>query len=350
MGLRQSGSPFLTVAFVILLVLVLAAVGLIVLDQTRSERIAEGIHVDGIAIGGLTTNEARAVIRREIARPLRREIVASRRDRSFTLDPEMAELEVNVGATVDEAAERSREGVPGLRTLLDVVGARNIDAEIQLRIHFSREAVNAFVRDISAKLDRNPSDATLEVSNEGLVTTQGQSGAEVDRAALRNRVIRALQSRDKNLVSVPVERRTPRVTLADLVERYPDYLIIDRERFRLIYYENLELKNEYRISVGDVGHRTPPGEYEISNKAVNPTWYVPDSDWAGDLAGEVIPPGPDNPIKARWLGIQDGIGIHGTDEVNSIGRRASRGCIRMRIPDVETLYDQVPVGTPTFIG
>ena len=64
---------------------------------------------------------------------------------------------------------------------------------------------------------------------------------------------------------------------------------------------------------------------------------------------QVVPPGPDNPIKARWLGIYDGAGIHGTDAVNSIGTNASHGCIRMRIPDVEALYDQVKVGTPVLI-
>ena len=70
----------------------------------------------------------------------------------------------------------------------------------------------------------------------------------------------------------------------------------------------------------------------------------------GEKRGERIPPGPENPIKARWLGIEDGVGIHGTDETGSIGRRASHGCIRMLIPQVKELYATVPVGTPVYIG
>ena len=74
---------------------------------------------------------------------------------------------------------------------------------------------------------------------------------------------------------------------------------------------------------------------------------MPHSAWAGDLAGTVVPGGaPDNPLKARWLGIFDGAGIHGTDETYSLGHAASHGCIRMAIPDVIELYDQVPVGAP----
>jgi lipoprotein-anchoring transpeptidase ErfK/SrfK len=82
---------------------------------------------------------------------------------------------------------------------------------------------------------------------------------------------------------------------------------------------------------------------------VNPSWHVPESAWAGDLAGRVIPPGPDNPIKARWLGIYNGAGIHGTADIGSLGTAASHGCIRMAIPDVEKLYDQVPLQSPVFI-
>ena len=58
--------------------------------------------------------------------------------------------------------------------------------------------------------------------------------------------------------------------------------------------------------------------------AANPAWYVPNSDWAGDLAGKVIAGNdPDNPIKARWMGFYDGAGIHGTADAASIGGAAS---------------------------
>lgn len=69
-----------------------------------------------------------------------------------------------------------------------------------------------------------------------------------------------------------------------------------------------------------------------------------------DLAGQTIPPGPANPIKARWMAIYEGAGIHGTEETASLGSAASHGCVRMAIADVEGLYDEVEVGTPIFIG
>ena len=84
---------------------------------------------------------------------------------------------------------------------------------------------------------------------------------------------------------------------------------------------------------------------------MNPAWSVPNSDWAGSLAGTVVPGGvPENPLKARWLGIYDGAGIHGTDVTSSLGTAASHGCIRMSIPEVIELYDKVPVGAPIYIA
>jgi lipoprotein-anchoring transpeptidase ErfK/SrfK len=142
----------------------------------------------------------------------------------------------------------------------------------------------------------------------------------------------------------------PTVTRAELATRFPSYITVDREAFQLRVYQHLKLARTYTIAVGQIGLETPAGLYHIQDKQVDPSWHVPNSAWAGSLAGQVIPPGPDDPIKARWMGIFDGAGIHGTDETWSLGHAASHGCVRMAIPDVIDLYDRVQVGTPVYIG
>jgi lipoprotein-anchoring transpeptidase ErfK/SrfK len=90
--------------------------------------------------------------------------------------------------------------------------------------------------------------------------------------------------------------------------------------------------------------------HRIVSKAKNPAWSAPNRPWAGSLAGQTIPAGdPRNPIKARFLAIGSGVGIHGTAQEGSIGSRASHGCIRMRVRDVKLLYERVPLGTPVLI-
>ena len=74
----------------------------------------------------------------------------------------------------------------------------------------------------------------------------------------------------------------------------------------------------------------------------NPTWTVPNSEWAGDLAGKVIPGGdPKNPLIARWIGFNGSVGFHGTKSIDSLGRSASHGCVRMAPEDVKDLYERV---------
>ena len=143
----------------------------------------------------------------------------------------------------------------------------------------------------------------------------------------------------------------PEVTTDELAARYPTYLTVNRSTFELSLWKDLELAKTYTVAIGAQGFDTPAGVYSIQNMAVDPAWSVPEADWAGSLAGTVVPGGvPENPLKERWMGIFDGAGIHGTDDVASLGTAASHGCVRMSIPDVIELYDQVDVGTPIYIG
>jgi lipoprotein-anchoring transpeptidase ErfK/SrfK len=83
-------------------------------------------------------------------------------------------------------------------------------------------------------------------------------------------------------------------------------------------------------------------------KQRNPWWYPPDTAWAAGASP--IPPGPGNPLGTRWMGLSaSGVGIHGTPDAASIGYSASHGCIRMRIPDAEWLFERVEVGSTVFI-
>ncbi len=108
----------------------------------------------------------------------------------------------------------------------------------------------------------------------------------------------------------------------------------------LSFYKGDELVKRYPVCVGKPTTPTPTGSFKVIYKAVNPHWLHD---------GKIIPPGPKNPLGIRWIGIADGIGIHGNNQPQSIGTLASAGCIRMYNKDVAELYAQVPVGTPVRI-
>lgn len=332
------------------LLLVAAGAG-VAYDRGRADTIARGVHVGGVDLGGLDRDAARAKLQAELARALRTPVVAAFDGRRFPLSPRAAQLRVDVDAIVDRALERSRQGILFARVARDLTGGA-VDVALTPQVRFSRRALDRFVADVADRLDRPPKDAEIAFGGDTLGEVEAQRGIEVRRRQLRRAVARALRATDpaRRTVRVPARTVRPRVTTAELADRYPTVITVDRAGFRLHLWKRLRLVRSYPIAVGQVGLDTPAGLYEIQNKAVDPVWIVPNSAWAGELAGQHIPPGPSNPIKARWMGIYDGAGIHGTDAVDSLGTAASHGCIRMAIPDVIELYEQVPVGAPIYIA
>jgi lipoprotein-anchoring transpeptidase ErfK/SrfK len=226
-----------------------------------------------------------------------------------------------------------------------------VTADVGMRVSYSRRAVARLVRRFKATFDRPAQEPSVSPSATGLDVRRARRGLEFRASTLRAQIVRELVSTADRVVRPRPRVTQTRLTRADLRRRYRHYLTIDRSGYRLRYYRRLELADSYTIAVGKVGLETPAGIYDIQNKAVDPAWHVPKRKWAGRLAGKVIPGGrADNPLKARWMGIVDGAGIHGTDDEGSLGTNASHGCIRMSIPDVKELYDRVPVGTPVYIG
>ncbi len=333
----------------LVLILVVAAVGAYAYDSSREDVIATGVTVAGVDVGGMKADEARTAVQRELQGALDEPIVVRRGGQRFTLSAQDAGVHADVGGMIDEAVAKSRDGSIVTRVARDITGGSE-DAQVPARVTYSEQAVDGLVKRVAAKLDQEPRDASVDFPS--LEEVEEQPGIEVRTAALRQRIAQSLTVPGVDrVVKPPVKTVQPKVTTAQLAKKYPVVLVADRSNFQLRLYKDLKLSKEYTVAVGAVGFDTPAGLYHIQNKAVDPAWTVPHSSWAGDLAGQVIPGGTaENPLKARWLGIFDGAGIHGTDDTYSLGSAASHGCIRMAVSDVIDLYDQVPVGAPIYIA
>jgi len=124
-------------------------------------------------------------------------------------------------------------------------------------------------------------------------------------------------------------KRTPRQVLVSITDR------------KLAVLEEGKVLRTFNVSVGSAVSPSPTGEFQIVHRLKNPTYYHP---------GTVIPPGRDNPIGPRWIGLsQKGLGIHGTNQPNSIGHAASHGCIRLSNRDVVQFFQMVSVGDTVSI-
>jgi lipoprotein-anchoring transpeptidase ErfK/SrfK len=329
--------------------LVLLTASAFAYDSARNDRVADGVRVAGVDIGGLDRSAAEAKLRRELQTKLERPVRVRVAGRRFKLTPERAGLVVGVGAMAQDAIDRGRSGGMPARIWRDVTGS-GVDAELPADVSYSGSAVRQFVRRVARSVDRPPRDASVKFQAASLPAVPSRTRLRVPRQRLLRSVQAALALPGAGRrVRAKARVTQPKVTTRELAHKYPAVITVDRPNFTLRFFKRLRLAKTYRIAVGRIGLETPAGIYHIQSKVVNPSWHVPNSAWAGDLAGKVIPPGPDDPLKARWMGIFDGAGIHGTDDIGSLGSAASHGCIRMSIPDVEQLYDKVDIGTPVFI-
>lgn len=334
-----------------LAVLLVGAGGVYAYDSSRAQRIAEGLTVSGVDVGGMTTSQARSALEARVLAPLREPVLVRHKGRTFRLTARQSQVGIDLDGSVDRALARSRDGNVLTRAVRDLSGGR-VDADVPIDIAYSKPAVRRLVARVTKAIDRRAVDADVSFAGGRIDRKASKTGVEVRAGALRREIDEKLVSTDgPRTVRVRTRTVRPKVSTNELADKYPAVLMIDRPNFKLTLYKNLKPAKSYGIALGRAGMETPSGLYSIQNKAVNPAWNVPNKPWAGSLAGQVIPGGvPENPLKARWLGIYDGVGIHGTADEGSIGTNASHGCIRMRVAEVIELYDDVPVGAPIYIA
>ena len=323
-----------------------------VYDHEQRDKIAPGIAIGSVPVGELTAAQARAKVTNSLHAQLNQDVAIKARGRTFTLAGDDLNRRVDVDSLVEQAVTLSHQGGIVHRTLNELEGTP-IHTRLPITVRFSKSAVKKAAARVGKALDKDPVNATVTPQASGLEQRASKNGVKVAQASLRKQLSAALvKPEGVTSVRAHLSKVSPAVSSGDLAKKYPSYIIIDRAHFTLRMYRDLKMWRTYPIAVGRQGLETPAGLYDIQWKQTNPSWYVPNSPWAGSLAGKVIPPGPDDPIKARWMAFNGGAGIHGIDpsEYGSIGHNASHGCVRMRIPDVIEVYAHAPVHTPVFVA
>jgi lipoprotein-anchoring transpeptidase ErfK/SrfK len=109
----------------------------------------------------------------------------------------------------------------------------------------------------------------------------------------------------------------------------------------------------FPVTVGSDQTASPMGEWKVQRITKLPTFrYDKQMLQHGERSGDfhLLPPGPNNPVGILWIALnKKGVGIHGTDSPDQIGRNASHGCIRLANWDVVRLAAMVKPGTPVKI-
>jgi lipoprotein-anchoring transpeptidase ErfK/SrfK len=286
--------------------------------------IAPGVTVAGVKVGGLTSEPARDRIRRAFGRPLPLRYGEKR----WWISPRY----LGTSAATDNAVTKALTSPPRAR--------------VALKVSAAQARIRRYVRRLDRLFSRDPVSSTVVgVVGGRPAFSEATPGLAVRQDEMTKAIAYMLRTNRRLPIPLLTEPVPPEVT----PENYGPVVIIFRDSKRLALFDGPTPVRSFQIATGTAQYPTPTGNFSIATKQQDPWWIPPpDSDWAKDA--EPVPPGPGNPLGTRWMGLTAPlVGIHGTPDAASIGYSASHGCIRMRVPEAEALFNEVNVGTPVLI-
>jgi hypothetical protein len=150
-----------------------------------------------------------------------------------------------------------------------------------------------------------------------------------------------------------IEEMRSVATLPEVPEFKSRWIQIHRKERILLLKENERLLASVPITPGSDTLPTPPGKWRVVGISTMPNFR-----WDEGVLNHgvrtndffMLPPGPRNPVGIAWCALsKPGIGIHGTNQPQTIGRAASHGCMRVANWDVSRLIQQISSGVSVLI-
>jgi len=321
------------VAFVLAAVMLLIPVSPALADDPApTARIATGVTVCGVAVGGMTADEASAAVAAGCTLPVLAPITLDATGSVFTFDPAPAVSLDTAGLLADALASTG-------------------PADFGRRYSVDTTAVADFVGSVATSMAIAPVSSKRTVVKKRLRITPARVGRALDVSATLAAVLATIDAElaadgaQQPAVTAPVVEVQPKYSPANIGKTI---LVVLHERY-LYYYSGAKLMKKIRCAIGMPGHSTPTGKFKVVRKSARPSWRNPGSAWAARMPG-YIRPGYYNPLGLRALYLNaPGIRIHGTAKTWSMGHAASHGCIRLTNATIVKLYPHIPVGTPVWI-
>ena len=163
----------------LLLVLGLGGLGAVYFyDQSKQDLVAEGVKVNGIAIGGLSRVQAEQKLSAALLKPLDRPVKVSYKDRTFTLTQKAAAIGIDIRGSVDKALKRSQQGDMFSRSWRNVRN-ESVNTELAADVSYNKPAIDKVVKRVRKSIDRSPKDAAVDLSEGQVEPTESRTGLRV---------------------------------------------------------------------------------------------------------------------------------------------------------------------------
>ena len=175
--------------------------------------IAPNIQIGTINIGGLTKEEAKEKISKRYEEKLGKEIRASLKDYEQIIKPEMVEFTPDINKIVDLAYMEGRNGniIENNYTIISrYFSKKNLDISYSI----NEELMKKLLEEISGKIPEKVKEPSYNIDGTKLFVYPGTAGNEVNKLALREKIISIMRDVDKISdedlkITIPVDTKQP---------------------------------------------------------------------------------------------------------------------------------------------
>ncbi len=190
-----------------------ALVGL--LYAGSGDRIAKGVQIQGVDVGGLTAGQARAKLEHRAAALAQVPVTFTAAGHEWRLRPVSLGVEADWDAAVERALNQA-DGIGPIRGFRRI-GVRVFGADVSPPTRVLERSLAYEVGRMSAAVDRPHRDAALVLRRLRAVLIPATSGRVLDREAARATIVQALAGFQRGqVVALPVRVDMPTVRAADL--------------------------------------------------------------------------------------------------------------------------------------
>lgn len=183
-------------------------------EQEIKEVYASGTTIGGISVAGMTEEEAKKAVEKQIAEQIPQATVTVTYEKeSMTITSEEAGVQADVSGAFEDAksalvkqTSQSKDAASDESSKKTASSTQKVDYPVELS--FDEKAIQEKIDAFADKVDCDPENATIKAFNSSTGTftyTEGKNGLKVDRDKLLEQVLAALKENKETKIEAPVE-------------------------------------------------------------------------------------------------------------------------------------------------
>jgi vancomycin resistance protein YoaR len=196
-----------------LLAVLIALVGLAFAGSTA--RLADGVAIAGVDVGGLTPKQARVLLERRFDQVARVPVVFTAGGKSYPIKATTLGVEADWASAI-QSATREGQGFGPVRGFKRLQ-ARFFGAEVMPPAQAYAAALDYKLAGLAREIDRDHVEAKLVRRGLSIELVPGRAGLQLDKRAAQSRIVRSLARLERgDIVALPVRIDPVEVDAADL--------------------------------------------------------------------------------------------------------------------------------------